>query len=114
LDEETDYWRNERVFDYLFVAGCLCFLAAMEWYGYLMHMPRQPLVFSGMALVGGGVAGWRLWGVSNLNDDSYAWVVTASVAADGFNLDHVVIDLAIRVSQYSALSDEIRPRDLGL
>lgn len=110
LDEEIDYWRNERVFDYVFVAGCLCFLAAMEWYGYLTHMPRQPLVFSGMALVGVSVAAWRLWGIKaqlrqlRLGRDGKRCVgqilerlredggqVFHDVPAEGFNLDHVVI-----------------------
>jgi hypothetical protein len=110
LDEEIDYWRNERVFDYLFVAGSLCLLAAMEWYGYLTHMPRHPLVYSGMALFGVGVAAWRLWGIKaqlrqlRLGRDGERCVgqflerlredggqVFHDVPAEGFNLDHVVI-----------------------
>jgi hypothetical protein len=110
LDEEIEYWRNERAFDYLFVAGSLCLLAGMEWYGYLTHMARQPFVYSGMALVAVGVATWRLLGIKRqlaqlrLGRDGERCVgqflerlredggqVFHDVPGEGFNLDHVVI-----------------------
>ncbi len=60
LDEQIDYVLNDRAAGYVFGAGCVCLLAATEWFGYLMHRPRMPLLFTGMALVGIGIAAWRL------------------------------------------------------
>lgn len=110
LDEEIDYSINEKAAGYLFGAGCLCVLAAMEWYGYLTHMPRKPLLFSGMALIGSSVALWRLWSIKaqlrdlRLGRDGERCVgqflerlreeggqVFHDVPAGGFNLDHVVL-----------------------
>lgn len=110
LDAEIDYWINDKASGYLFGTGCLCFVAAMEWFGYLTHMPRRPLLFSGMALVGIGIAAWRLWGIKaqirqlRLGRDGERCVgqflerlreeggqVFHDVPAEGFNLDHVVI-----------------------
>lgn len=110
LDEQIDYVINDRAAEYLFGAGCLCLLAATEWFGYLMHRPRMPLLFTGMALVGIGIAAWRLSAIKTqlrqlcLGRDGERCVgqflerlredgsqVFHDVPAEGFNLDHVVI-----------------------
>ena len=110
LDEQIDYVLNDRASGYLFGAGCVCFLAVMEWFGYLMHLPRMPLLFTGMALVAIGIAAWRLGAIKTqlrqlrLGRDGERCVgqflerlredgsqVFHDVPAEGFNLDHVVI-----------------------
>ncbi len=41
LDEQIDYFINDKASGYLYGTECLCFLAAMEWCGYLMRLPLR-------------------------------------------------------------------------
>ena len=110
LDEEIDLWWNDRLLDYLFVAGCLCFLALMEWAGYLTHSPRHPVLYSIVAGVAVAVMVWRALAIRKkvkalqLGRDGERVVgqflerlregggqVLHDIPGDGFNLDHVVV-----------------------
>lgn len=61
LDEQIDKWQNERVINYFIMAGAFFVLAFMEWWGYLTHAPRQPILFSVCAIL--AIAGliWRVF-----------------------------------------------------
>jgi hypothetical protein len=110
LDEEIDRWTNERAFEYLMGAAAFFAIAWMEWFGYLTHSPRRPVLFSVLAVVAVAVAAWRLWIIRGrvrqlkLGRDGERVVgqflerlrdgggqVFHDVPGEGFNLDHVVI-----------------------
>jgi hypothetical protein len=110
LDQEIDVLVTETAIGYYIAAALLCALAAMEWFGYLTHMPRQPVVFSVMAFVAVVAAVWRLWGIRGrvrqlrLGRDGERVVgqflerlrdgggqVFHDIPCTGFNIDHVVI-----------------------
>lgn len=110
LDEEIDRWTNERAFEYLIGAAAFFVIAWMEWFGYLTHSPRRPVLFSVLAVVAVAVAAWRLWIIRGrvlqlkLGRDGERVVgqflerlrdgggqVFHDVPGEGFNLDHVVI-----------------------
>jgi hypothetical protein len=60
LDEEIGKWQNERLINYCIAASSFFMLAFMEWFGYLTHAPRQPIIFSVCAAL--AIAGlvWRV------------------------------------------------------
>jgi hypothetical protein len=110
IDREIDRWINDKALGTVIAAGCFCFVAYFEWYGYLTHSPRRPLLFTAMALVAVIFAGWRIWSirrrVSRLRQGRDGERVVGQflerlrdgggqvfhdVPGAGFNLDHVVI-----------------------
>lgn len=110
LDEELQRLWDERAAPYYFIPLFLCMLAGLEWFAYLRHLPRQPLVFTVIAIGSVAFGGWRLWRFRRhaqrlkLGRDGERAVgqflerlrvdgarIFHDVQADGFNLDHVVI-----------------------
>jgi hypothetical protein len=110
LDEEIDFWLNDRFLDYVLVAACLMVIASMEWIAYLGHLPRYPVTYSIAAAGSAGIAAWRFFEVrrkvkqlrqgrdgervvgqflERLRDGGGQ--VFHDVPGEGFNLDHVVI-----------------------
>jgi hypothetical protein len=110
LDKEIDKLVNDKALGVLFAAGCFCFVAYFEWYGYLTHAPRRPVLFTVVAAAAVIFAGWRVWAIRGrvrrlrLGRDGERSVgqlleqlrengaqVFHDILAPGFNLDHVVI-----------------------
>jgi hypothetical protein len=110
LDKEIDKWVNDKALGVLFAAGCLCVVAYFEWYGYLTHSPRRPVLFTVVAASAVIFAGWRILGIRRQvkrlaqgRDGERAvgqflerlreggGQVFHDVPGEGFNLDHVVI-----------------------
>jgi hypothetical protein len=110
LDREIDKWVNDKALGVLFVAACFCFVAYFEWYGYLTHAPRRPVLFTVVAAAAVIFAGWRIWGIRwkvkrlRQGRDGERAVgqflerlreggsqVFHDVRGEGFNIDHVVI-----------------------
>lgn len=110
VDKEIDRWITDKALGALFAAGCFCFVAYFEWYGYLTHAPRRPILFSVVALVALLYAGWRFrltrkrvrqlrqgrdgeravgQFLERLREDGAQ--VFHDIPGEGFNLDHVVI-----------------------
>ena len=110
VDKEMDRWINEKALGTLFAAGCFCFVAYFEWYGYLTHAPRRPILFTLVAVLAVLIAGWRIWLIrrrvktlrqgrdgeravgqflERLREDGGQ--VFHDIPGEGFNLDHVVI-----------------------
>jgi Nuclease-related domain len=110
VDKEIDRWLNDATLGPLFGAGTFCIVAFFEWYGYLTHAPRQPIVFTGIAVAALLYAGWRFRVVRKqvrqlrqgrdgeravgqflelLREDGAK--VFHDIPGEGFNLDHVVI-----------------------
>ncbi len=110
VDKEIDRWINDKAFGTLFAAGCFCFVAYFEWYGYLTHSPRRPLLFTVVAAAAVIFAGWRIWSIrlrvkrlrqgrdgeravgqflERFHEDGGQ--VFHDIPGEGFNLDHVVI-----------------------
>jgi hypothetical protein len=60
LDEEIIEWQSERWINYFITASSLFMLALMEWFGYLTHAPRRPILFSVCVVL--AIAGlvWRV------------------------------------------------------
>jgi nuclease-like protein len=110
LDREIDNWVNDKALGAFFVAACVCAIACMEWYGFLTHAPRRPILFTVLAVVAVIFACWRIWSIRGrvrqlkLGRDGERTVgqlleqlrenggqVFHDIVAPGFNLDHVVI-----------------------
>jgi Nuclease-related domain len=110
LDKEIDKWVTDKALGAFFVAASLCAIAYFEWYGYLTHSPRRPMLFSAIATGAVAFAVWRFWMVRThvrklkLGRDGERVVgqflerlrerggqVFHDVPGQGFNLDHVVI-----------------------
>jgi hypothetical protein len=110
VDNEIDRWINDAFLGPIFGAGSFCILASFEWYGYLTHAPRHPLVFTSIAVAALLYAGWRFRIVrkqvrqlrqgrdgervvgqflERLREDGAQ--VFHDIPGEGFNLDHVVI-----------------------
>jgi Nuclease-related domain len=110
IDKEIDHWVNDKALGTLFAAGCFCFVAYFEWYGYLTHAPRRPVLLTVVAAAAVIFAGWRSWRIrrrvqrlkqgrdgeravgqflERLRDGGGQ--VFHDVPGEGFNLDHVVI-----------------------
>jgi Nuclease-related domain len=110
LDKEIDKWVTDKALGAFFVATSLCAIAYFEWYGFLTHSPRRPVLFTVMAAVAVIFAAWRFWTVRarvrqlRLGRDGERVVgqflerlregggqVFHDIPGEGFNLDHVVI-----------------------
>jgi hypothetical protein len=110
VDKEIDHWVNDKTLGPFFGAGSFCIVAFFEWYGYLTHAPRQPMVFTVIATAALLFAGWRFRVIrkqvrqlrqgrdgeravgqflERLREDGA--LVFHDIPGDGFNLDHVVI-----------------------
>ena len=110
VDKEIDHWVNDKTLGPLFGAGSFCIVAFFEWYGYLAHTPRQPIVFTFIAVAALLYAGWRFRIIrkqvrqlrqgrdgeravgqflERLRADGGQ--VFHDIPGEGFNLDHVVI-----------------------
>jgi hypothetical protein len=110
LDKEIETWVGETAMGYYMAAASLCFLALMEWLGYLSHSPRRPILFTvlaGIALLAFivrfsqirhrvkrlklGRDGERCVGqfLERLREDDAQ--IFHDVPAEGFNLDHVIV-----------------------
>jgi len=44
VDKEIDRWINDATLGPFFGAGSFCIVAFFEWYGYLTHAPRLPIL----------------------------------------------------------------------
>jgi Nuclease-related domain len=110
VDKEIDRWINDATLGPFFGAGSFCIVAFFEWYGYLTHTPRQPIVFTGIAVAALLYAGWRFRVIRKQvrqlrqGRDGERVVgqflerlregggqVFHDIPGEGFNLDHVVI-----------------------
>jgi hypothetical protein len=110
LDEEIERWQNERLINYLITASSFFLLAFMEWFGYLTHGPRRPILFSSCALLAIAGLGWRVLHVRRklrplkLGRHGERAVgqflegfrarggrVFHDVVGDSFNVDHVLV-----------------------
>jgi hypothetical protein len=110
LDIEIDKWVTDKALGAFFVAASLCAIAYFEWYGFLTHSPRRPILFTLVAAVAVVFAAWRFWTVRarvrrlKLGRDGERVVgqflerlregggqVFHDIPGEGFNLDHVVI-----------------------
>ncbi len=60
LDIEIDKLVSETATGYVVVSVMLCFFAGMEWLAVALHSPRQPILFSVMAMIAVGVSVWQL------------------------------------------------------
>ena len=110
VDKEIDRWVNDAILEPFFGAGTLCIVAFFEWYGYLTHAPRQPMVFTVIAMAALLYAGRRFLVIrkkvrhlkqgrdgeravgqflERLREDGGQ--VFHDIPGEGFNLDHVVI-----------------------
>ena len=110
VDKEIDRWTNDATFGPFFGVGCFCTVAFYEWYGYLTHSPRRPILFTAVAAVALLYAGWRFFVIrrkvrslrqgrdgeravgqflERLREDGGQ--VFHDIPGEGFNLDHVVI-----------------------
>jgi hypothetical protein len=110
VDKEIDYWVNDKTLGPFFGAGSFCIVAFFEWYGYFTHAPRQPIVFTVIAVAALLFAGWRFRVIrrqvrqlrqgrdgeravgqflERLREDGAK--VFHDIPGEGFNLDHVVI-----------------------
>jgi len=110
VDAEIRRWTDERLLEPLFFAAGFVLIAWMEWFGYLTHAPRRPVLFTGVALIAIGYAVYRTIFIRakvkqlRLGRDGERCVgqflerlreegaqVFHDIPAEGFNLDHVVI-----------------------
>jgi Nuclease-related domain len=110
LDKEIDDLVMDSGISYFIVAAMLCGLAGFEWLGYLTHSPRQPILFSTLAIVAVGITAWQIMVVRKkvrslrLGRDGERVVgqflerlrgsggqVFHDIPGKDFNLDHVVI-----------------------
>jgi hypothetical protein len=110
VDKEIDGWINDATLGPFFGAGSFCMVAIYEWYGYLTHSPRRPMLFTAVAAVALIYAGWRFFVIrkkvrtlrqgrdgeravgqflERLREDGAQ--VFHDIPGDGFNLDHVVV-----------------------
>jgi nuclease-like protein len=110
VDEEIRRWTDDRVMEPLWFAGGFFLVASMEWFGYLTHSPRRPMLFTAVALIAIAFAVWRIGVIRGkvkqlkLGRDGERCVgqflerlrdgggqVFHDIPGEGFNLDHVVI-----------------------
>ena len=110
VDKEIDRWINDATLGPFFGAGSFCIVAFFEWYGYLTHAPRLPILFTAIAVAALLYAGWRFFVIrrkvrslrqgrdgeravgqflERLRDGGGQ--VFHDIPGEGFNLDHVVI-----------------------
>ncbi len=63
LDEQIDRLVNDHFMGYFLAAAFLAMIAGMEWFAYLRHTPRYPMLYSAMATVAIGIATWRFFAI---------------------------------------------------
>lgn len=110
LDEEIQKILEDKVFSYFWFTGAFIVIAVMEWVGYLTGSPRQPWLFTTVAMI---LLGWTTWRIIplkryianlRLGRDGERAVgqflerlraagaqILHDIPGDDFNLDHVVI-----------------------
>jgi|SRR5450631_1305130 len=110
VDKEIDRWINDATLGPFFGAGSFCIVAFFEWYGYLTHSARRPILFTAVAAVALLYAGWRFFVIRKRvrrlrqGRDGERAVgqflellreggakVFHDIPGEGFNLDHVVL-----------------------
>ena len=110
LQAEIETLISEGVIPYFVAAALLVFVAALEWVSALRHTPRQPWLYTLMAVLAGAAFAWRLVRVRTrvrllkLGRDGELVVgqfleglrvsgarVFHDIPGEGFNLDHVVL-----------------------
>lgn len=110
VDKEIDRWVNDKAIESFLAAAVFCTISFMEWVGYLTHAPRQPKLFSVLAVGAIAFGTWRFLSIRGrvrrlkLGRDGERVVgqflerlrenggqVFHDVPGEGFNLDHVVI-----------------------
>jgi Nuclease-related domain len=110
VDKEIDRWINEATLGPFFGAGSFGIVAFLEWYGFLTHSPRRPILFAALAAAAFLYAAWRFFIIrkqvrrlkqgrdgervvgqflERLRDGGGQ--VFHDVPGEEFNLDHVVI-----------------------
>lgn len=110
LDERIQQLLDDKLFSYVWYAAGFSMLALMEWFGYLTHSPRQPWLFSAVAVLAIAWAAWRILPLKqhikrlkqgrdgervvgqfleSLRRDGAQ--VFHDIPGDDFNLDHVII-----------------------
>jgi hypothetical protein len=112
VQEAIDNLLWDGVGPYIAIALMLVVLAGIEWLAVVRHIPRQPWLLSGLALVATSCAGLKCWRVRarirqlNLGRDGERVVgqylerlrangadVFHDVPGDEFNVDHVVLSV---------------------
>jgi hypothetical protein len=63
LDREIDRWMNDRLIEPFLAAAVFCVISFMEWIGYFTHAPRQPILFSVLALAAVAFGAWRAFNI---------------------------------------------------
>src|ERR1700731_679389 len=110
LDREIDRWVNDRLIESLLAAAVFCAISFMEWIAYFTHAPRQPILFSVLALSAVAFGTWRILRIRGrvrqlkLGRDGERVVgqflerlrdgggqVFNDIPGEGFNLDHVLV-----------------------
>jgi hypothetical protein len=110
VDKEIQRLLDDKVLEAFFFASSFSLIAIMEWFGYLTHSPRRPVLLSCIALVACAGAAWRIWQLRKrlrqlkLGRDGERCVgqflerlregggqVFHDIPAEKFNLDHVII-----------------------
>lgn len=110
LQAEIEALISEGIIPYFVAAMLLVFVAALEWIGALRHAPRQPWLYTVMAVLAGAGFAWRLVRVRarvrllKLGRDGELAVgqfleglrvagarVFHDIPGEDFNLDHVVL-----------------------
>ncbi len=110
LDEEIDRVTNDQLIAYFLAPAFLSLMAAMEWMAIWLRLPRQPWVYTGMAVA--ALVAWYLYfrrvrvrlRALKLGRDGERVVgqfldglresgarIFHDVPGDNFNVDHVVI-----------------------
>jgi hypothetical protein len=103
-------WRE--IAPYLAIAVLMLIVAGMEWLAILWHLPRQPLLYTGLAVIASALTAWKVWRVRarvqqlKLGRDSELVVgqylerlraegadVFHDVPGEGFNIDHVILSV---------------------
>ena len=103
-------WRETA--PYLAIAILMLIVAGMEGLAVLWHLPRQPLLYTGLAVTASTYAVWKFWRVNSriqqlkLGRDGEQVVgqyldrlraggadVFHDVPGEGFNIDHVILSV---------------------
>lgn len=108
--EEQRQTLIDKALEPVLMAGLLAVMAALEWHRYYFPRPPSPKLFTALAVLAVGYAGFRVWRVlpkaralrqamegeravgqflERLRQDGYQ--VFHDVVGSGFNVDHVVI-----------------------
>ena len=112
VQEAIDKLLWDEVGPYIAIAVVMLIVAGVEWLAVLRHLPRQPWLYSGLAVIACVVAAWKCWHVYarvqqlKLGRDGEQVVgqylerlraegadVFHDVPGEGFNIDHVVLSV---------------------